>query len=1167
MGKAFIWGDWQLESRPSSDRLDDEGRSIRFAENRQALIDGLHAAKAAGCTVMVHLGDMTEDRDPDSATLKVAAEIFGLALKWGWEIYVIAGNHDGAIFNLSSSSFESFGMLHDRLHVFHEPKVVEVGGARCLFLPYLHRHSPEQVLERVKEAVADGPVKYVFAHYAYAGVQIGAKNMVLPGDHLDASIFQITGAKIAWFGHIHKQQVIEAPGGCFVYFVGSPYCNDFGEREDPKGYGFLDMASGKCELKQVSSMRRWLYINWRDLGTPKGRFEPEDLVKINGEYGPGESPQDAFKALLAAGKIKEPFYKVFELRRGAQDSKRGIVSASSGLQQALADYFSHRWPDDPASKDALVLASDALKSSNPNPYERSVVLKEVRMVDFLSHASAEVKFIPGEPMLVCGENGLGKTNLIEAVLFALTGQISKGLKMASLVRQGASKSSVELVLQGEREYRIRRTITLNSKGAAAHKVDVEFLGNGGKWTSLADGGVADSQAALGRLIGATFLSMRAINFQFQRDPNPFIGAEPSERKAILAEILGLEALGKSLKVLDEDRKVKMRAADAAEAVSDEAAGRYDVKEVERLEGELKAAEDQAPVLGGALRSAKAKTEAAVASAGAVGSERNSLQTVIDTLEGQMSGPADLTKSKADMEAAFQKGRAERGDAYAGAKKRAEEKAALAKDLPTLEAASAKADELEAKSLTLQAQTSFPDLEGKVEAATSASGLAAKAAVDTKLGARSAQQVKSDASAKWTGLGSQISSQVLEIDTLSSQDSKTCSKCGHALDQAHAEAELDKARATLEDLRKQEVLAKAAMEQAILDLSSAQSSETSAQAASEAATKAMNEATTALEIALEASKAEIKFAQAEAKAVALAAKKAVEAARLAAQDAGEAETERKKLLDAGLAAKAAHEKAIAELDVRIADAEKKAADAGIKVADARAKLEGIDARLQSAQNAVKSAKEGEKTAQDDVDACAASIAATGAAIQAQKDNEANAFEKKAAFDAAKKVWYVADMACTGMKELPAHLIDERLTALADLVNAYLAEFGSPEFSIAFSTRKDDGKETMDVLVDNGCEPRLDVAAYSGGQLDRISSCMRWALSDMAEAMRDVRLGFAMMDEPGTHLDEEKKGALIRMVKQRAADGRCPIAVIVSHDRKLQAALDRKITVTRDGIRED
>lgn len=1160
--KGLIWGDWQLESRPSSDRLDDEGRSIRFAENRQALLDTLHAAKEAGCTFMVHLGDLTEERDPDSATLTAAAEVFGLALKWGWEVHAIAGNHDGAIFSLSSSSFEALGKIHEKFHVYHKAEQVSIGGVKCMFLPYLHRQDLDQIKMWVASAAPDSDPsssKFLFAHYAYAGVQIGAKNMILPGDHLDDSILRISGAKTAFFGHIHKQQVIEATGGAKVIFPGSPYCCDFGEREDPKGYAILDLDDGKWELKQVPSMRRWLYVDWKALGTPKGRYEPEDLVKITGEMGPGESPQDAFKALLASGKIKEPFFKVFEVRRAAQASKRGVVSAESGLQQALADFFAYRFPDDPLAKPALVAASDALKASSPTPYDKSIVLKEVHMVDFLSHSEAQVKFVAGEPLLVCGENGLGKTNLIEAVLFALTGQVSKGLKMASMVRQGATKASVDLLLQGEQgEYRIRRTISLSSKGAATHKVDVERMSNGAKWVSLADGGVADTQAALGRLIGATFLSMRAINFQFQRDPNPFIGADPAERKAILAEILGLEALGRALKVLDEDRKIKMRAKDAAESVATEAAERYDAKEVARLEGELKGAEDRAPGLGKDLTAAKAVTEAAVAEAGAVGSERNTLQTVIDALDGQAGGADDLKKSKDDQTAAYNTSRADLIKSFRAARDRAVEKQKEADGLPAANDALAEA---ETENARLAGPVDFLTelgLKANIDRLTQDSAQKAKISVDARLAEREANNRKSDAGYALDTLLNERSKLSKDLASMKSQDLKECSKCHRPIDSTEAEKHIAELEADVAAFAPRILEAEAAKLEAVEAHKTSAQAEKTTSSTAEAAAKALTDATSAADRAIDAKKAAAKAAVSDAKAK-------VASASTAASDAAQATKERDEHEANGAKATAAHDKAMADIDARIAEAEKRAVDAKAKADDARTKLTGIDARLKDKQKAVEDAKLAEKDRQDSVDACAAEIASIGAAIMSQKDNEANAFAKAAALDEAKRTWETADKACVGMKELPAHLIDEKLPVLADLVNSYLVEFGSPEFAIAFSTRKDDGKETMDVLVDNGAEPRLDVTAYSGGQLDRIEFCLRLALGDMAEAMRDVRLGFSMMDEPGTHLDEEKKGALMRLVKARAADGRCPIAVIVSHDRKMMGAFDRKLTVTRDGMR--
>ena len=845
----------------------------------------------------------------------------------------------------------------------------------------------------------------------------------------------------------------------------------------------------------------------------------------------------------------------------AMTKSRGIVKADSGLQKALADYVDARWPKDMLAPAALEAAVAALKASSPAAYDKSIVLREITMVDFLSHAKASAQFTPGAPLLICGENGLGKTNLIEAVLFALTGQVSKGLNMAGLVRQGASKAYVELLMGGERgEYRIRRTVSLNSKGAATHKVDVEIKGENDKWTSLADGGVAATQAALARLIGATFLSMRAVNFQFQRDANPFIGAEASERKAILAEILGLDAIGRAFKILNEDRLVKMRVKETAATVAEEAEANCDLDKLKDFKNNLKGYEAKKPAAEAAVKTAKATLEAAIASAGAVGSERNTLQGVIDSLEGQAHGGADLRKAKADAEAAFAKGREERGAVYLAAKKRAETKAAQAAQVPDMQVAYQNA---------LKRLEEATAAVGKMNAAAMAeidrldglSAQAAKIAVDARLSAKDAIRFVSEATGAMQNATTEVGRIEQEIRKLSNQDMKTCSKCGQPIDSSHIEAELATLQVDLTKAKDTLTKAIASLDYARDARAAAEAQEKTALAAAEAAAKEASKAKANAE-------AEAATAVAVAKQNATLAEMTLKTAQQAADDMKQAEAERDAAFKAGTEAKEAHDKAMTALNAQIADADKKAAEAKAKADEARKSLAGIDARLATAQGVVEAARQAEAKAQQNLDFIMTSIAGLKASIEKAQEYEDRAKARRKELASATIAWQIADMASQAMDPkagLPVHLIDERLPALADAVNSYLTAFGTPEFTIGFSTRKEDGKETLDVLVDNGVEPRLDVHAYSGGQLDRIEFCLRMALGDLAEEMRDVRLGFAMMDEPGTHLDSDKKSALINMVIERAADGRCPVAVIVSHDPKLMSAIPNRLVVSRDGIK--
>ena len=1167
--KILITGDWQLESRPSCDRLDSNGKSIRFQENQEALQKMLDSARAKGCTGMIHLGDLVEERNPDSATLTAAAYVFGAALQFGWPVHAIAGNHDGAIFKQTSSSFEALEKMNAAFHAYHEITVAPVGKSLCMFIPYLHRVPVADVIAMAIMKAEGRKIDFVFAHYDYAGSTVGAKSMVLPGDKLDVSLMKALGAKVAFFGHIHKQQVVK--GDCPVVFVGSPCVNDFGERNDKKGYAILDTETGDWELFELLPKRRWVQVEWRLLGTGQegGKFGSDDIVKVVGEYGDGESPHGAFRAAVASKQVPEPFYKAFDVRKAIVATSRGIVSGESGLQSALATFMATRWPKDPLAKEALETALGALKASSPAAYDKSVVLSEVHATDFLSHKKVSVQFRAGEPLLISGKNGLGKTNLMEAVLFSLTGQVSKGLKMASLVRQGASKATVELLLHGEKgQYRIRRTVTLNSKGAAAHKVNVEMRAYqpGDRidmdWTSLADGGVAETQAALGRLIGATFTSMRAVNFQFQRKPNPFIDAEPSERKAILAEILGLESLSKAFKLLNEDRLVKQRVKDAAEASSAEALLNCDPEKLAGFRDNLKVYEATLPVQEEALKASKVGLEAAVTKAAKAEAEHANLQGTIDILKSQAFGDVPLKDAKAKAIEAYDKTYAERATRYLTAKKRAEAKTAESAGLADLEAKLAAANAELARTVALPTTVDAAAM-ARIAELEKASAKAAKTAVDAKLAARAATQVKSDASSTLKAAKDSLNAKSLELTGLMGENISTCSKCGQAVDSSHIQAEIEAVGKEIKELTSARDKAEQFYHEAGQTLTQAELAEANTQRYAEDAAKDLsNTVTTAEKAAAEGKN--------KASAGAQAALFEVTVARSAAKDAAEAVKERDAIVEDGTKAGEAHKVAMAELDDKIAKAVVAAEAARKKAEEAELALKTIASRLSDEKDAVALARGTVSRHEEAIELTRTSIAGTKAGIEKGMEYESRAVTKKLEFAQAVLAWQIAEMASLALDPksgLPVHLIDEKLPALADALNDNLSEFGMPEFTLSFSTQKDDGKETLDLLVDNGATPQLDVAAYSGGQLDRIEFCLRLALGDLAEIMRDVRLGFVMLDEPGTHLDDSKKSDLIRLLIERSSNGKCPIVAVVSHDKKLMDSFVRRINVTAEGVQED
>ena len=82
-----------------------------------------------------------------------------------------------------------------------------------------------------------------------------------------------------------------------------------------------------------------------------------------------------------------------------------------------------------------------------------MILKRVKLKDFISHADTEIEFPLGVTVLV-GPNGAGKTSVVDAVVFALFGDKVRGEKVEDMIRRGASSADVELAFEVDKEYTI-----------------------------------------------------------------------------------------------------------------------------------------------------------------------------------------------------------------------------------------------------------------------------------------------------------------------------------------------------------------------------------------------------------------------------------------------------------------------------------------------------------------------------------------------------------------------------------------------------------------------------------------------------------------------------------------------------------------------------------------
>lgn len=139
---------------------------------------------------------------------------------------------------------------------------------------------------------------------------------------------------------------------------------------------------------------------------------------------------------------------------------------------------------------------------------------------------------------LAGENGSGKSALLDAMTWALWGEAR--LSSDELIALGAADMEVELIftLDGQ-DYRVIRK---RSKGKRVGQTWLEFQArNGEGWKPIGESGVRETQEAINRTLRMDYELFANSAYLRQGHADEFTRKEPARRKEVLAGILGLQA--------------------------------------------------------------------------------------------------------------------------------------------------------------------------------------------------------------------------------------------------------------------------------------------------------------------------------------------------------------------------------------------------------------------------------------------------------------------------------------------------------------------------------------------------------------------------------------------------------------------------------------------------
>ena len=171
-----------------------------------------------------------------------------------------------------------------------------------------------------------------------------------------------------------------------------------------------------------------------------------------------------------------------------------------------------------------------------------MIFTKLKLKNFKSHEHTVITFDRGISVIV-GENGAGKSTILEAISFALFKQHT-GKKIDDLVRNNSNAMSVELEFtSNNRQYRIVREKRSNLKSSIYKKTSAD---SGYVHICTGDREVAAEIRQILDIDSDLFLNAIYIR---QGEIAELVDKTPAEKKQLIGKLLGLDALEKSWKNL------------------------------------------------------------------------------------------------------------------------------------------------------------------------------------------------------------------------------------------------------------------------------------------------------------------------------------------------------------------------------------------------------------------------------------------------------------------------------------------------------------------------------------------------------------------------------------------------------------------------------------------
>lgn len=164
-----------------------------------------------------------------------------------------------------------------------------------------------------------------------------------------------------------------------------------------------------------------------------------------------------------------------------------------------------------------------------------MIPKHIALTNFLSYREASLDFSGLHVACIAGQNGAGKSSLLEAIGWALWGQ-SRVAVDDDVIHQGALEARVTFVFQqGEHCYRVIRSRHRQQGAGLEFQVQTED-----GYRALTQRGIRATQQMICRHLKLDYDTFINSAYLRQGRADDFMLKRPSDRKEILASLLKLD---------------------------------------------------------------------------------------------------------------------------------------------------------------------------------------------------------------------------------------------------------------------------------------------------------------------------------------------------------------------------------------------------------------------------------------------------------------------------------------------------------------------------------------------------------------------------------------------------------------------------------------------------